>query len=629
MTFQFQGEVTELQEGIEALKEMLGPAAAPGSEPIRIAVEHSDGPLEVALQDGAGKIRFKERVHFFRGLGLFAELASRESSFSHVEQPGFAMSGVMLDASRNAVMRVASIKKLLRMMALMGLNNLMLYTEDTYTVEDAPYFGYMRGRYSFAELKEADDYAELFGIEMMPCMQTLAHLKKGLQWDDAAELRDTDSILLADQPRTYEWIERMIVAASAPFRSKRIHIGMDEAHELGLGKYLDLNGYKPRFEIMNRHLREVLRITGKHGLQPMIWSDMYFRIASPTHDYYDLEAEIPSAVIEEMPADVQYVYWDYYHRDPQVYAEMLRRHKRFGTKPVFAGGVWTWGSIAPNYGVTFAHTDAALTACREEGIDEVFATLWGDGGQETNQFTGLLGLQLFAEHTYAAQAPEPEWLKRRLVQCTGCDAEAFLAMARIDETPGVAEGNPHTSNPSKFLLWQDVLLGLFDKQVEPFELTAHFARVETQLRALQASNPQIDSLLDYYAQLSGVLKVKWDIGLRMKRRYDQGDKAGLRAIARQLSELQEQVERLRLAHRQQWLEVYKPHGWEVLDIRYGGLAARLATAQDRLEQYASGTIACVEELEEQRLPFDWRHPAMEGSLGRCEQHLRISTANSL
>ena len=40
--------------------------------------------------------------------------------------------------------------------ALMGLNLVMLYTEDTYEVEGWPYFGYMRGRYSREELEAID-----------------------------------------------------------------------------------------------------------------------------------------------------------------------------------------------------------------------------------------------------------------------------------------------------------------------------------------------------------------------------------------------------------------------------------------------------------------------------------------
>src|SRR5699024_11564418 len=113
---------------------------------------------------------------------------------------------------------------------------------DTYEVDEYPYFGYMRGRYTQAEMKECDDYARTLGIEMDPCIQTLAHLTEALKWNYAAEIKDTADILLAEEPKTYEFLENIIAAASNPFESNRIHIGMDEAHQLGLGNYLAKNG---------------------------------------------------------------------------------------------------------------------------------------------------------------------------------------------------------------------------------------------------------------------------------------------------------------------------------------------------------------------------------------------------
>ena len=62
----------------------------------------------------------------------------------------------------------------------MGLNAVCLYTEDTYEVPNEPFFGYLRGRYETSELKELDDYAADFGIEMFPCIQTLGHMEQVL-----------------------------------------------------------------------------------------------------------------------------------------------------------------------------------------------------------------------------------------------------------------------------------------------------------------------------------------------------------------------------------------------------------------------------------------------------------------
>lgn len=46
----------------------------------------------------------------------------------------------MIDCSRNGVLKVKSVYFLLNNMALMGLNMLQLYTEDTYEVTTGYYF---------------------------------------------------------------------------------------------------------------------------------------------------------------------------------------------------------------------------------------------------------------------------------------------------------------------------------------------------------------------------------------------------------------------------------------------------------------------------------------------------------
>ena len=72
--------------------------------------------------------------------------------------------GIMLDCSRNGVLTVASVKHYMDILSKLGYNCLMLYTEDTYEVDNQPFFGYLRGRYSQEELKELDSYAAGKGI---------------------------------------------------------------------------------------------------------------------------------------------------------------------------------------------------------------------------------------------------------------------------------------------------------------------------------------------------------------------------------------------------------------------------------------------------------------------------------
>lgn len=75
--------------------------------------------------------------------------------------------GVMIDMSRNAVMSLVGLGRLMQLLAKMGYNTLFLYTEDTYEVDGEPYFGYMRGRYSKDELRAIDDLGYSLGIEVI------------------------------------------------------------------------------------------------------------------------------------------------------------------------------------------------------------------------------------------------------------------------------------------------------------------------------------------------------------------------------------------------------------------------------------------------------------------------------
>ena len=65
--------------------------------------------------------------------------------------------------------------------------------------------------------------------------------------------RMPEGYFLVDGNKTYELIDNMLKTLSDCFSSKLIHLGMDEAHTFGRGKYLDKYGYKTVGEIMKKH----------------------------------------------------------------------------------------------------------------------------------------------------------------------------------------------------------------------------------------------------------------------------------------------------------------------------------------------------------------------------------------
>ena len=132
--------------------------------------------------------------------------------------------GVMLDCSRNAVMNVAELRRFIKLLSKMGYNQFQLYMEDVYEIEGEEYFGYRRGKYSKSELKEIASIGEEYGVEVVPCIQTLAHL--GIfRWKRFAPLRDTADILLVGDPEVYKLIDKMFATLRECFKTDKIHIG--------------------------------------------------------------------------------------------------------------------------------------------------------------------------------------------------------------------------------------------------------------------------------------------------------------------------------------------------------------------------------------------------------------------
>ena len=127
--------------------------------------------LTVKKTSDGYEIGYSKLSEFCRGL---TRLASADKG--DVDEKSWMTSlCYMADASRNAVPSMDGAKKLMRLLALMGYDSMMLYTEDTYEVPEYPHMGYMRGRYTTEELRELVAYGEVIGIELIPCIQALAH----------------------------------------------------------------------------------------------------------------------------------------------------------------------------------------------------------------------------------------------------------------------------------------------------------------------------------------------------------------------------------------------------------------------------------------------------------------------
>lgn len=603
MNLNFINLPSELKCGAERVAKKLDVKLS--DEGIKVYVKKGE-TIFVSKKDGTVYLTYKEKIHFFRAFGLIVEELKSGKDFEITEKINFNTTGVMPDLSNHAPMSVSGLCKFMDNLAVMGINMMLLYIEDNYKIPSRKFFGYMRSRYTQEELKAIDDYGYEYGIEVIPCMQTLGHLEKYLVWSESADVKESDRELNVDTDATYKFVEEMIRSSSAPFRSKRIHIGMDEVWGLGRGRHsIKKYGLRDQEELYLKHLEKVVKITDKLGLRPMIWNDFVFCLHSESGiNKYDKETEIPKEIMARFPKNVQLVYWHYGEEVQGCDDHMIEKNLKFGNDVIYAGGLFMWTNPLPDNMLSYEAVEEGIAASKKHGLKEVFTTLWCVGSKGCDCFTSLLHLQQFAEHTYRDNVTK-EHLAKRFEACTGASYEAFMNMSQFGN---IIDGREYPDYNERFhgqkFMWQDVLCGKFDFLLYRQKMSDHYKKMANYYESLSDKS---DPWFDLYDRCRGIfdyLATKTYIAENLYNAYRKSDTEFLYKCETELfPALLEKTETLHELFRKMWFDTRKAFGWNQLDERLGGIKARVASAIKLLQEYRLGNITYIEELEEERLPL--------------------------
>ena len=558
-----------------------------------ITAKESDR-LTVKKTSEGYEIGYSKLSEFCRGLSRINSAENAEVD----EKSWMTSLCYMADASRNAVPSMDGAKKLMRLLALMGYDSMMLYTEDTYEVPEYPHMGYMRGRYTADELRELVAYGEVIGIELVPCIQALAHFTAFMKNPELKPMLECDDILLIGSEKTYDFLEAVFRQCAACFKSRKINIGMDEAHMVGRGKYLDLNGYKPAAEVMLEHLTKVVEIAHKYGFEPMMWSDMFFRMQFGGA-YYKSVGSISEDVRAKVPEGLTLIYWDYYNNREDILENMFACHKQFNNPTAFAGGAWKWYGLGTFCWYSLINTEAELKVAREKGVTDIISTGWGDNGSEASQFSNMAVNLYYAEHAYGNTSDEA--MNLRALEVFGEEFETLMLFDTPDRITNEENRKQNASCPSRYLFYNDPLLGLMDRHMEPEKVGAYYKEAAKKLHAKKDS--KFGYGLETLACLCDVLELKGTLGVELRAAYKAGAKDELKRLANEvIPEIIKRVGVFYEAFKKQWYKENKLFGFEVQDIRLGGMIKRLEAVGEIINMYLAGEMAKIEALECDALP---------------------------
>ncbi|MBE6367007.1 MAG: beta-N-acetylhexosaminidase [Lentisphaerae bacterium] len=571
------------------------------------AINADEVTSEVEYTAEGAIIRYNTLNAALRGVGsAISGIAGRQST-------PFTMLGIMVDLSRNLVFKTDAMIKIFRRLAILGFNTVLLYCEDTYELPDEPAFGVMRGRYSAEEIRLMDDAAAAVGVELIGCIQTLGHMDQVLRWSGAySKVTDTVGELRVDVPETHQLIGKMLDFWSQNLRSRRIHVGMDETHNLGRGKYLDEKGFTPQFELFTMHLNAVTKACVERGLKPMIWSDMFFRLGNSRREYYALDSNIPADVRAAIPEDVQLVYWDYYNYQQDFYEKFIEMHRELSGEPLMGAGLWIWSRLWYDHVLSGIANRACINGCRNRKLKEIFFTMWGDDGAICHWDSAWTGLTEASDLAYGVD--DEDVTSQRYKGLTGSDYRINRLpglMHRVTRQSGPDHELPRNHNSDLAIFWDDLLQGLGYRNMLTIDKTLPGKMLSDLQNIVCQLEPHKDDCgggnLKYGWLLARYLRDKLSCRMQLLEAYAAGDKAALQLLAdKNIVELTGLFEEVMQEFRKQWLACGKVFGLETMQHRMGGQKERLQEASRRIKEYLAGECAALEELEEPLLKSEER-----------------------
>ena len=598
----------DLIDGIECVKEDLYFDIVRNAEDADVIVsitENDANALEVKRCDRQATIIFGQgKVKFFRGLMLLSEgIHEGKNEFSTFETPSFKDNGIFLDVSRNAALNIISLKYFIRQSAIMGLNTISLYLEDMYEIEGRPYFGYMRGRYTKKEIRNLCAYGEKLGVELLPVIETISHLSKFLGYNSSEPFRCTAGTLLVGEQATYDLIEDMIKSIKDCFYTDKVFIGGDEAFDANQGAYGDRNSDRPLEDVFFEHMNKAYEIATKYGLKPYMYNDMYFyfRHKGPrplSYYYCSDDVYFEDELKKKLPEGMGKVFWNYQEEDEDKMARMMSLSKELGGDTKWFGAVRMWQSLCMQYTPTIKNAIVGTNACKRSGIDRVSLCTYEDSGLIPH-FLALPAMLVYAQLDYGDKYDEED-IDRKVKFLYGVNYIDFLEMERAD----YVHENKDYELATKFLLYNDPLIGLLDKEIDGLNLRKYYHNLLCDYEDRGNGTEPINLSFAHFKGMLKILELKADFGVRLKAAYDKKDKETLYKLANDALIIKERYDQFMSIEREMFTKYYRGCGFEKFEIRSATLRARFETMRYRILAYLNGELDSIDELEQAKLRYD-------------------------
>ncbi len=374
------------------------------------AVKQTQGyRLEVTAGGAAGggaTIVAHDEAGAFYGRATLAQLQRQGEARGRVpclridDHPDFLKRGIMLDISRDKVPTMATLHRLVDMMAGLKLNELQLYTEHT--------FAYARHREVWAsaspitpdEIRQLDAYCRARHIELVPNQNSFGHMERWLKHRAYKPLAETTgpimtpwgrrggaTCLCAVDPRSVKFLDGLFAELLPCFTSEQFNVGCDETWDLGQGRSKAACERKGKGRVYLDFLLKIHKLATARGKRVQFWGDIILHHPE---------------LIAQLPSDVTPLAWGY-EADHPFEAECAR-FADAGLSFYVCPGTSSWNSLGGRTTNALANLQAAARHGLAAGARGYLITDWGDNGHLQPLPVSFLGYACGAAASWSVEA---------------------------------------------------------------------------------------------------------------------------------------------------------------------------------------------------------------------------------
>jgi hexosaminidase len=468
-----------------------------------------------------------------------------------VDWPVLEYRGWMDDISRGPIPTIDLLKKQIRTLAEFKLNFFTLYTENVFRLDSFPDIAPLDG-ITAAEVKELEDYAAPFHVQLIGNFQSFGHQYNTLSHPFYHEMRETENVLSPVAPQTYTYLKKVYSEIVPAYPSQFFNINCDETFELGAGRakaWVDSAGVGAVYAY---HINRVYDLLKPYHKRIMMWGDI---------------ADQDTSIVGLIPKDIIMLPWNY--SPDKSFDHMIQPFVNEGFHFMVAPGVGCWSEIWPSLGSAVVNISNFVRDGAKYGTMGMLNTAWDDDGENLSNYNWY-GFAWGAECSWKPAPPDTGAVSDSLLSArlsnfnnafdavfygSSADsiAQTFFRLDSIRKIPvrGILDDGGFWKDPLHFSP-QDAA----DSNIANNQIAGQAAaRVISELEAEKQSADRNENTIDYAIFAARRVRFETDkniFSIKLEQAIMRGDTAALVSLKSQIDPLLDGLHRLEMDYVRLW-----------------------------------------------------------------------------